>query len=161
MTPETLLTAALSASTPLFALVAARIYPGAFPEKTPYPGIVYSRAGTEFVSTIHGTLIAEDADFSVQAWAATRTTSARTSCSSFTLKGRVDTSLNGREQIISVLNILGRGCRRGFCGWLRIGLSFSGRLRRIGQHVRIQIKRTVTAERKVLSVGQRERHRPA
>lgn len=73
MTPETLLTAALSASTPLFALVAARIYPGAFPEKTPYPGIVYSRAGTEFISTIHGTLVAEDADFSVQAWAATRT----------------------------------------------------------------------------------------
>lgn len=73
MTPESLLTAALAASAPLAPLVAARIYPGAFPEGSQYPGIVYSRTGTEFIGTIHGALVAEDADFSVQAWAVTRT----------------------------------------------------------------------------------------
>ena len=74
MSAETELHAALSASTALAALVDTRITPDAIPEGNPLPAVVYQRAGTTAVSTIHdGQPIAEEVRFQVSAWAPTRT----------------------------------------------------------------------------------------
>ena len=66
MSAETDLYAVLSASTALAAIVGARIYPDAIPEDQALPAVVYQRASTAPISTIHG--------FSITAWAKTRAT---------------------------------------------------------------------------------------
>lgn len=74
MSAETDLYAALSANTALAAIVGARIYPDAIPEDQALPAVVYQRASTAPISTIHGSAIAEDVRFSITAWAKTRAT---------------------------------------------------------------------------------------
>jgi hypothetical protein len=55
-------------------LVDTRITPDVIPEGNPLPAVVYQRAGTTAVSTIHdGQPIAEEVRFQVSAWAPTRT----------------------------------------------------------------------------------------
>ena len=74
MSAETDLYAALSASSALASLVGTRIYPDAIPEDQALPAVVYQRAGTDKINTIHGAAIAEDVRFSITAWSKTRTT---------------------------------------------------------------------------------------
>lgn len=50
-----------------------RIYPGGLPEGCAYPAGVFSRTATEYLTTIHGTVLAVDGSLAVQAWAENRT----------------------------------------------------------------------------------------
>lgn len=76
MSAETTLYATLAAHAPLAALVgagdAARIYPDALPEECDYPSVVFSRAATEPVSTIHGSVHGAFVTLSVSCWGNTR-----------------------------------------------------------------------------------------
>lgn len=74
MSAEAAIYAALSGHAPLTALVGARIYPDAMPEETEYPAVVYSRAATEPIRTIHASaVVAAFIDVSVSCWGKTRT----------------------------------------------------------------------------------------
>ena len=53
MSAETELYAALSADAPLAAVVGARIYPDFLAQEISLPAVVYQRAETEYVTTIH------------------------------------------------------------------------------------------------------------
>lgn len=53
MTPEVLLNSSLLANSALVAAVGARIYPLALPAEPTLPAVVFYRAQTEFISTIH------------------------------------------------------------------------------------------------------------
>ncbi len=73
MSAESELYAALSGHAPLTALVSTRIYPDAIPEDKALPAVVFSRAGTDPVFTVHGLAVAETVRFQIAAWGATRT----------------------------------------------------------------------------------------
>lgn len=73
MSAESTLYAILDAHPGLAGLVAERIYPGALPEGSAYPAVVFARTDTQGIDTIHGTRLAEDVTLSVQAWAPSRT----------------------------------------------------------------------------------------
>ena len=73
MSAESTLYAALSGHAPLTAIVGARIYPNAMPEEGAYPAVVYTRAGTEPVTTIDGARHAEFTRMQISTWANTRT----------------------------------------------------------------------------------------
>ncbi|MER2518570.1 MAG: DUF3168 domain-containing protein [Candidatus Accumulibacter phosphatis] len=73
MSAETDLFAALSASAALAAIVGTKIYPDAIPEDKAPPAVVYQRANTSHVTTVHSAApIAEEVRFSITAWAKTR-----------------------------------------------------------------------------------------
>lgn len=65
MSAETALYAALSGAAPVTAIVALRIYPNEIPEEQDVPAIAYERVATEPFNTIHGTTVAETADFEI------------------------------------------------------------------------------------------------
>ena len=62
----------LSADTTLAGLVDTRIYQDLIPQPDALPAVVFSRSGTEPVTTIHGPVIAAFAQLQVQVWAKTR-----------------------------------------------------------------------------------------
>jgi hypothetical protein len=72
MSAETVLKATLDGAAGVTALVSTRIYPDARPQDDALPAIVYTRDGTEFVPTIHGTIALTRAQLSVLAFGATR-----------------------------------------------------------------------------------------
>lgn len=76
MSAESTLYATLTAAGAVTALVgsgsAARIYPDAAPEDTASTYIVFERANTEPIITIHGSIPASIATLVVSCWAATR-----------------------------------------------------------------------------------------
>lgn len=72
MSAETVLFATLDAAAGVHALVANRIYPDARPQESDLPAVVYTRDGTEFVPTIHGTIALTRAQLSVVSLATTR-----------------------------------------------------------------------------------------
>lgn len=76
MSAETDLIAVLLGHAPLTALVgagsSARIYPDNVPQERAVPCIAYSRAGTEHLHTIHGSVVAEKASIEVWCMAARR-----------------------------------------------------------------------------------------
>ena len=53
MSAETILYAALSGAGGIAALVGDRIYPGLLPQGKAIPALVYRRADTEYITTIH------------------------------------------------------------------------------------------------------------
>lgn len=53
MSAETEINAALSGNAALAAVVAARIYPDFLAQEIALPAVVFQRAGTEYVTTIH------------------------------------------------------------------------------------------------------------
>lgn len=57
MSAETELNAALSANVALTAVVGTRIYPDFIAQEINLPGVVYQRAGTEYVTTIHNGIV--------------------------------------------------------------------------------------------------------
>jgi hypothetical protein len=63
----------LSGYAPLTALVGANIYPDVIPEQVTLPAIAFTRAQTEPIGTIHGTVLGEQVTIQIQAWSATRT----------------------------------------------------------------------------------------
>lgn len=73
MSAESIIYDALRLSGPLSALVGARIFPDAIAEGEIMPAIVFSRAGTDPIITIDGTLHANRVSMHIEAWAATRT----------------------------------------------------------------------------------------
>lgn len=73
MSAETDLYAALTARSLLVALVGTRIYPDAAPEGKAVPLVVYQRASTTPITTVHGETVAEEIRFAVTAWAKSRT----------------------------------------------------------------------------------------
>jgi hypothetical protein len=64
----------LDADTTLAGLVDQRIYQDIIPQPDALPAVVYSRSGTEPVTTIHGAVAASFAQIQIQAWAKTRAT---------------------------------------------------------------------------------------
>ena len=73
MSAETDLFAAISSYPDVSALVAARVFPDAMPEKTAYPAVVYSRGDTEYLYTLHCERYAEQGTMAVSAWGRSRT----------------------------------------------------------------------------------------
>ncbi len=57
MSAEASLYALLSNAAPVTALVAARVYPDVAPQESALPAIVFERANTEYLNTIHGTTV--------------------------------------------------------------------------------------------------------
>ncbi len=76
MAAESTLYAMLSAHAGLAALVgsgdAARIYPDALPEDCDYPAVVFSRASTEPIATIHGAVHGAFVTLAISAWGESR-----------------------------------------------------------------------------------------
>ena len=72
MSAETDLYTMLSTGPALASLVGSRIYPDALPEKCAYPAVIFSRAGTEPVNTIHSTSAGAFVSFSISGWARSR-----------------------------------------------------------------------------------------
>lgn len=76
MSAESVLYSILSSAPSVSELVgsgaSARIYPDAMPEGTAYPVVVFSRAGTQPITTIDGIKHGEFATLSLQCWALTR-----------------------------------------------------------------------------------------
>lgn len=54
------------------ALVSDRVYPDIRPQDDPLPAIVYTRAGTEFINNIHGTVALTRAQMGIGCYAETR-----------------------------------------------------------------------------------------
>lgn len=73
MSAESMVYDALRFNAPLTAFVGTRIYPDAIAEGEPMPAIVFTRADTEPVITIDGSIHAERVSMQIQIWAATRT----------------------------------------------------------------------------------------
>ena len=61
----------LSADAGVAALVGDRVFPELIPEELPVPAIVYLRASTEPITTIHGPTVGEFVTFGIQCWAKT------------------------------------------------------------------------------------------
>lgn len=76
MSAETELYAVLTAASGLTALVSTRIYPDILPEETALPAVVYTRTGTQTITTIHGGNMGEFADLQINAWGKTRASAA-------------------------------------------------------------------------------------
>ena len=72
MTGEQQLYRILSADTTLAGLVDTRIYQDVIPQPDELPAVVYSRSGTEPVTTIHGDTPGAFAQLQAQVWAKTR-----------------------------------------------------------------------------------------
>lgn len=72
MSAESDLYTILSGHAALTALVSTRIYPDAIPEDKPYPAVVFVRAGTEPIGTIHGTTHGEFASMRIECWGKNR-----------------------------------------------------------------------------------------
>lgn len=72
MSAETVLKTTLDAAAGVTALVSTRIYPDARPQDDVLPAIVYTRDGTEYVPTIHGTIALTRARLSVVCLGLTR-----------------------------------------------------------------------------------------
>lgn len=72
MSAESQVYDALRVNGPLGAIVGNRIYPDAIAEGEAMPAIVFSRAATEPVISIDGTLHADRVTMRVECWAATR-----------------------------------------------------------------------------------------
>lgn len=76
MSAESMLYSILSSAPSVASLVgsgaSARIYPDAMPEGIAYPVVVFSRTGTQPITTIDGVKHGEFATLSLQCWALTR-----------------------------------------------------------------------------------------
>lgn len=72
MSAETSLNSLLSGNAGVTALVSTRIYPDVLPEECAYPALVFARAGTEPIMTIHGARRGAFVDLSIACWARTR-----------------------------------------------------------------------------------------
>jgi hypothetical protein len=62
----------LSSAAGVTALVSTRIYPDLVPEEKNAPYIGFERVGTEPITTIHGTILAQNARMLIACWATTR-----------------------------------------------------------------------------------------
>lgn len=63
----------LSTDSPVLTICAKRIYPDAMPEGGAYPAIVFSRADTQPLMTVHGQLVGSDVTVAIGCWAQSRT----------------------------------------------------------------------------------------
>lgn len=59
----------LSGAAGVTALVSTRIYPDAFPEDCARPAVAFSRAGTDPIVTIGGTVLGQDVTMQIMCWA--------------------------------------------------------------------------------------------
>ena len=73
MSAESELYDAISVDGAVVALVSTRVYPDVSPVDVALPAIAFSRVGTEFVTTIHGSVEASAATIEIWCMAATRT----------------------------------------------------------------------------------------
>jgi hypothetical protein len=69
---ETTLYSILSTAPGITALVGPRIYPDLVPQGIATPYIGYERVATEPITTIHGTILAQNARMMIACWADTR-----------------------------------------------------------------------------------------
>lgn len=65
MSAEASLYSALTGDTSVMLLVDDRVYPDVLPQDKALPAVAYSRIGTEYVNTIHGTSLASKATLDV------------------------------------------------------------------------------------------------
>ncbi len=65
MSAEADLYSALVGDTSVMSLVDDRVYPDVLPQDKALPAVAYSRVGTEYVNTIHGTSVAQKATLDV------------------------------------------------------------------------------------------------
>lgn len=73
MSAESAVFAALNGAAGVTALAGDRIYPDFLPQKKPLPAIVYARAETEYVTTIHSSIpVASDVTMETWCFAKTR-----------------------------------------------------------------------------------------
>lgn len=73
MSAEASLYSLLSTAVPVIALVSTRVYPDVAPQDSALPAIVFERAGTEYLNTIHGTTAATRVTLEVWCMAEGRT----------------------------------------------------------------------------------------
>lgn len=72
MSAETTLNAALKAAPAVTALVGQRIYPDNVPQEQAPPYVAFTRSGTEYVGTIHGTVVGSKASLEVWCMSSSR-----------------------------------------------------------------------------------------
>jgi len=72
MSAESIVYSTLSGAAGVTAMVGTRIYPDLVPEEKATPYIGYERVGTEPITTIHGTILANDVQMVIACWADTR-----------------------------------------------------------------------------------------
>jgi hypothetical protein len=70
MSAETMLYAWLSGHAPLVALVGTSIHPDVVPQNAPRPAVSYSRVDTEYITTIHDSVVhGSFVSMQIQCWA--------------------------------------------------------------------------------------------
>jgi len=72
MSAESTIYSVLSGASGITALVSDRIYPDILPQKKPLPAVVYTRSGTEYLSTLGSPAVASSATIEIWCFALTR-----------------------------------------------------------------------------------------